>query len=110
MFCAVVGVTFAAATMATGVQEGFGRRTLPDRFAHSMVLIIVGYIVAHYLGYFVEVGQQTVVQRSGTRSVKGWNLLGTALRWTVSYWLSNAPDVPGDPQGAVGGDLGTCWV
>ena len=88
-FCAVVGVTFSAATMATGVQEGLGRRTLPDRFAHSVVPIIVGYIVAHYLSYFVEVGQQTVVQLSDPLG-KGWNLLGTA-DWTVSYWLSTHP-------------------
>ena len=88
-FCAVVGVTFSAATMATGVQEEFGRRTLPDRFAHSVVPIIVGYIVAHYLSYFVEVGQQTVVQLSDPLG-KGWNLLGTA-DWTVSYWLSTHP-------------------
>jgi hypothetical protein len=89
VFCAVVGVTFSAATMATGVQAGFGRRTLPDRFAHSVVPIIVGYIVAHYLSYFVEVGQQTVVQLSDPLG-KGWNLLGTA-DWGVSYWLSTHP-------------------
>jgi len=89
VFCTVVGVTFSAATMATGVQEEFGRRTLPDRFAHSVVPIIVGYVVAHYLSYFVEVGQQTVVQLSDPLG-KGWNLLGTA-DWTVSYWLSTHP-------------------
>ena len=89
VFCAVVGVTFSAATMATGVQEEFGRRTLPDRFAHSVVPIVVGYVVAHYLSYFVEVGQQTVVQLSDPLG-KGWNLLGTA-DWTVSYWLSTHP-------------------
>jgi hypothetical protein len=85
----VVGVTFAAATMSTGVQEGFGRRTLPDRFAHSVVPIVVGYVVAHYLSYFVEVGQQTVVQLSDPLG-KGWNLLGTA-DWKVSYWISTHP-------------------
>jgi len=89
VFCTVVGVTFSAATMATGVQEGYRRRTLPDRFAHSVVPIVVGYIVAHYLSYFVEVGQQTVVQLSDPLG-KGWNLLGTA-DWTVSYWLSTHP-------------------
>jgi hypothetical protein len=89
VFCAVVGVTFAAATMSTGVQEGFGRRTLPDRFAHSVVPIVVGYVVAHYLSYFVEVGQQTVVQLSDPLG-KGWNLLGTA-DWKVSYWISTHP-------------------
>ena len=88
-FCAVVGLTFAAATMATGVDPGVSRRTLPNRFAHSVVPIIVGYIVAHYLSYFVEVGQQTVVQLSDPLG-KGWNLLGTA-DWKVSYWISTHP-------------------
>ena len=89
VFCTVVGVSFAAATMSTGVQEGLGRRTLPDRFAHSVVPIVVGYVVAHYLSYFVEVGQQTVVQLSDPLG-KGWNLLGTA-DWKVSYWISTHP-------------------
>jgi hypothetical protein len=89
VFCAGVGVTFAAATMSTGVHRGLVRRTLPDRFAHSMVPIIVGYMVAHYLSYFVEVGQQTVVQLSDPLS-KGWDLLGTA-DLSVSYWLSEHP-------------------
>jgi len=89
VFCTVVGVTFAAATMATGVEHGFGRRTLPDRFAHSVVPIIVGYIVAHYLSYFVEVGQQTVKQLSDPMGT-GANLLGTA-DWEVSFWLSFHP-------------------
>ena len=89
VFCAVVGLTFAAATMATGVEQGVARRTLPDQFAHSVVPIIVGYIVAHYLSYFVEVGQQTVVQLSDPLG-RGWNLLGTA-DWKVNYWLSTHP-------------------
>ena len=87
--CVVVGVTFAAATMATGVLPGVPRRTLPSRFAHSMVPIIVGYIVAHYLSYLVEVGQQTLVQLSDPVS-QGWDLLGTA-NWSVSYWISEHP-------------------
>jgi uncharacterized membrane protein len=89
VFCTVVGVSFAAATMSTGVQEGLGRRTLPDRFAHSVVPIVVGYVVAHYLSYFVEVGQQTIVQLSDPLG-KGWNVLGTA-DWKVSYWISTHP-------------------
>jgi hypothetical protein len=89
LFCAVVGVTFAGATMATGVEHGLTRRSLPNQFAHSVVPIIVGYIIAHYLSYFVEVGQQTVVLLSDPLA-KGWNLLGTA-NWPVSYWLSEHP-------------------
>jgi hypothetical protein len=86
LFCAVVGVTFAAATTATGLGPGLVRRTLPDLFAHSVVPIVVGYVVAHYLSYFVEVGQQTVVLLSDPLG-RGWNLLGTA-DWPVSYWIS----------------------
>jgi hypothetical protein len=89
VFVAVVGVTFAAATTATGVRPGVARRTLPDRFAHSVVPIVVGYVAAHYLSYFVEVGQQTVVLLSDPLD-RGWNVLGTAHR-PVSHWLSGHP-------------------
>ncbi|NUR05898.1 MAG: hypothetical protein HOQ22_08220 [Nocardioidaceae bacterium] len=89
LFCLVVGVTFSVATMLTGVEHGLERRRLPNLFAHSVVPIIVGYIIAHYLTYFVEVGQQTVVQMSDPMGT-GANLLGTA-NLHVSYWLSGHP-------------------
>ena len=89
LFCVVVGVTFSVATMATGVDQGIPRHTLPNLFAHSVVPIVVGYVVAHYLSYFVEVGQQTVVQLSDPMGT-GANLLGTA-NWKVDYWLSLHP-------------------
>ena len=74
------------------------RRTLPDRFAHSVVPIIVGYIVAHYLSYFVEVGQQTIVQLSdpmgnGCEPARHRGLAGELLALL-------APDVPRGAQGA----------
>ena len=89
LFCLVVGVSFAVATMATGVEQGVARRTLPDRFAHSVVPIIIGYIVAHYLSYFVEVGQQTIARLSDPMA-NGSDLLGTA-DLPVSYWLTAHP-------------------
>ncbi len=88
-FCLVVGVTFAAATTATGVATGSRRRDLPDAFAHSVVPIVLGYIVAHYLSYLVEVGQQTLAQLSDPMGT-GANLLGTA-NLTTSYWISDHP-------------------
>ncbi len=88
-FCLVVGISFAVATMLTGVGEGTDRKSLPGLFAHSVVPIIVGYIVAHYLSYFVEVGQQTLILLSDPLA-RGDNLLGTA-DWQVSYWLSSHP-------------------
>ncbi|WP_193604477.1 hypothetical protein [Nocardioides dongkuii] len=86
-FCVGVGVIFAAATMATGGVEN--RRTLPDRFAHSIVPIVVGYIVAHYLTYFVEQGQQTLILASDPFG-DGSNYLGTA-DLQINYWLSYHP-------------------
>ena len=88
-FCLVVGVTFAAATMATGVEPGVSRRSLPNRFAHSVVPIIAGYITAHYLSYFVEVGAQTIAKLSDPMGT-GANLLGTA-NLPVNYWLTTHP-------------------
>jgi hypothetical protein len=90
-FCVVVGVSFAAATMATGVHNGISRWLLPDRYAHAVVPIIIGYITAHYLSFFVEVGQQTLVQLSDPMS-NGADLLGTA-NLHVNYWLSSQPRV-----------------
>ena len=75
-----------------------GARDLPNLFAHSVVPIIVGYIVAHYLTYLVEVGQHTLIQASDPLS-NGSNLLGTG-DWSVNYWLSLPPDAAGEHQGA----------
>ena len=55
----------------------------------TVLPIIVGYMTAHYLSYFVEVGQQTVIYLSDPM-VDGSNLLGTA-DLQVSYWLSLHP-------------------
>jgi hypothetical protein len=54
-----------------------------------VVPIIVGYIVAHYLRYLVEVGQLTLVQASDPFS-DGSNYLGTANLDPV-YWLAYHP-------------------
>lgn len=88
-FSVGVALILAAATMATGVSSETPRRALPDLFAHSVVPIIVGYIVAHYLTYFVEYGQTTVIQLSDPFS-RGDDYLGTA-DLKVSYWLSSHP-------------------
>jgi hypothetical protein len=88
-FSAGVAMVLTVATMATGVTGDTPRRALPDLFAHSVVPIIVGYIVAHYLSYFVEYGQTTLIQLSDPFS-RGDNYLGTA-DLQVSYWLSAHP-------------------
>ncbi|HSV38047.1 MAG TPA: hypothetical protein VLI04_04750 [Nocardioidaceae bacterium] len=84
-FVLVVLGTFGLATLFTGVHEGFSRWRLPNLFAHSVVPIIIGYFVAHYLSYFVTIGQVTVKQLSDPM-VRGDNYLGTA-NWEVNSWL-----------------------
>ena len=88
-FSAGVSLVLTLATMATGVTSETPRRALPDLFAHSVVPIIVGYIVAHYLTYFVEYGQQTLIQLSDPFS-RGDDYLGTA-DLQINYWLSMHP-------------------
>ena len=87
-FCLVVAGTFVGASMLTGVED-VRRRALPGLFAHALVPIIVGYITAHYLSYFVEQGQTTLIQLSDPM-VRGDNYLLTANR-SVDYWLSFHP-------------------
>jgi hypothetical protein len=55
-FSAVVFVTFTGASVATGGLGGISRRSLPNLFAHSVVPIVIGYVVAHYLSFFVAEG------------------------------------------------------
>lgn len=86
-FILAVGGLFALGTLLTAVDPQTPRRGLPTAFAHSIVPIIVGYFVAHYLTYFLEVGQATLIQVSDPLST-GANIFGTG-NWSVSYWFSN---------------------
>ena len=88
--CLVVAVTFSVATMMTGVDHDKGSRSsLPGLFAASIVPIVVGYVIAHYLSYLVEYGQITLIQMSDPLGT-GADLFGTA-GWDVNYWLSLHP-------------------
>jgi len=89
VFCAVVGVTFTIAAIATPARADIPRRLLPDLLAHSVVPIVVGYMVAHYLSFFVEQGQSTIVQLSDPMET-GANILGTA-GYSANLWLSAHP-------------------
>jgi hypothetical protein len=75
-FCVGVAVILAIGAAATGVGDHARRTELPSLFAHSVVPIIVGYIVAHYLNYLFEVGWDTLILASDPLS-NGSNLLGT---------------------------------
>jgi len=87
--CLVVGGVLTAATMATGAQARTRRRDLPRLLAHSVVPIVVGYVLAHYLSFLVGGGQLTVIRMSDPFT-NGGNLFGTA-DGQVSYWLARRP-------------------
>ncbi|HSI26225.1 MAG TPA: hypothetical protein VK948_02360 [Aeromicrobium sp.] len=54
VFCAAAAVLFSLAAMATGGVER--RRTLPTSYAHSLIPIAVGYVLAHYLTALIGQG------------------------------------------------------
>jgi hypothetical protein len=88
-FCVAVGVIFWVACVGTAVGPEQSRRRLPDELAFSVIPIIVGYVIAHYLSFLVEIGTQTLVQASDPLS-NGSNVFGTG-GLTVPYWLSYHP-------------------
>jgi hypothetical protein len=91
VFVSVVALTFSLAARATGGVDHAQRRALPGQMAHSLIPIVVGYILAHYLSYLVERGQQAVIALADPFG-RGWNPLGLA-HMHVAYVLSQHPPV-----------------
>ena len=88
-FVLAVALVFTLGTMLTGVGPDQPRRELPNQFAHSIVPIVIGYMIAHYFTYLLEVGESTIVLMSDPFST-GANWFGTA-DWQVSYYFSYHP-------------------
>jgi len=94
-FPVAVGIFFCAGTMLTGVDAGgVRRRDLPGLLAPSMVPIVAGYVVAHYLTYWWSVGQLTLSQASDPLG-NGSNWFGTA-NWGLNATLSYHPQLLAD--------------
>ena len=89
-FVLVVALVFTVGTMLTGVGPDQPRRELPGQFAHSIVPIVIGYVIAHYLTYLLEVGEQTIIYMSDPFSTGHANWFGT-FDWQVSYFFSFHP-------------------
>ena len=88
-FCLGATAIIALGSALTGVGPDQRRRDLPNAFAHSIVPIVIGYVVAHYLNYFVEVGSRTVQQASDPFS-NGSNHLGPG-NWSDVTYLAYHP-------------------
>ena len=77
-FILVVLVTYSGATVLAGRLSDSSRRALPGLFAHSVIPIAFGYVVAHYLTLFILEGQRTLIYLSDPLS-NGANIFGTGL-------------------------------
>jgi hypothetical protein len=91
VFIAGVAVTFSAAARATGGVDRLQRNRLPGQMAHSLIPIIVGYMLAHYLSYLIEKGQETVILLADPLD-RGWELFGLTIG-DANHWLSLHPAV-----------------
>jgi len=91
--------TIATRTTSVDPDTGPEHRALPSLLAHSVVPIIVGYMTAHYLSYFVEYGQTTLVQtlfgktydRNGVIAAKGRVLEPVLERMLRNTYFSLKP-------------------
>ncbi|MQA88172.1 MAG: hypothetical protein GEV03_27015 [Streptosporangiales bacterium] len=89
----LIAVTFTAATLLAGRLAHRGRAPVPRLMAHTVIPIIVGYLVAHYFSFLVFQGQQAFILLSDPLG-NGANILGTALRG-VDYSLLSPAAIAG---------------
>lgn len=89
-FVLLAGLLFSGGSAMTPPSAEVPWNELPRRYAHSIIPIILGYIVAHYLTLFIDVGTQTLARASDPFG-KGWDILGTAAV-EPSYWFSYHPE------------------
>lgn len=83
---AVIALAYVLAAQASG-RVADGRAQLPALFAHSLLPIAMGYVIAHYFSLAVLQGQRTLIL-AGDPLGTGRNLFGLTTT-DVSYaWLT----------------------
>jgi hypothetical protein len=75
----VVTLLFVVAATLSGRPAGLSTAESAGSYAHTLVPIAAGYLVAHYWSLLVLIGQQTVIQLSDPLG-NGSNWLGTGDR------------------------------
>jgi hypothetical protein len=87
--CVVIVLAAYLLSMVLSARLVGGAVDLPGRFAHSLVPIVLGYFVAHYVTLFVIEGQRTLIKASDPFS-RGDNWFGTA-DWVVDQSIALHP-------------------
>ena len=77
----VVVISYQLAVYASGRLTGVPAAGELGTFIHTLVPIVLGYVVAHYLTLTVFEGQRTLILFSDPLNA-GWNVFGTA-HWQV---------------------------
>ena len=63
---ALVALTFVGATLLAGRAGDRGRRPVPGLLAHTIIPIVVGYVIAHYFSLLLFQGPQGIALLAGT--------------------------------------------
>lgn len=103
---AIVAVLFAGAihlsrraTERGGNGRSPARALRPAQFAHSLIPVALGYVVAHYFSFLLFEGQVALVLISDPFGL-GWDLFGTSQQW-VNYFLVSPTTIGWVQIGAV---------
>ncbi len=73
--------------------------------AHSLIPIVIGYVLAHYLTYLIERGQQTVILLLGLDAEVNYVL---SMHPSVLATLKVSCVVAGHVAGVIAGTTGHC--
>jgi hypothetical protein len=77
----LVALTFVSATLLAGRAGNRGRRPVPRLLAHTIIPIVVGYVIAHYFSLLLFQGQQGITLLAGSLDGR------TAIIPAVNYGL-----------------------
>ncbi|MGH4013204.1 MAG: hypothetical protein ACRDSL_04580 [Pseudonocardiaceae bacterium] len=87
LMIALVAVTFVGATRLAGRVGHRGRKPVPGLLAHTVIPIVVGYVIAHYFSLLLFEGQQAIVMLSDPLGTS------TELSGAINYGLITATGI-----------------
>ncbi|MFN2535712.1 MAG: hypothetical protein ABR528_10725 [Pseudonocardiaceae bacterium] len=84
---ALVALTFVGATLLAGRASDRGCRPVPGLLAHTIIPIVVGYVIAHYFSLLLFQGPQGITLLAGTLDGR------TAVSPAVNYGLTTTTGI-----------------